>query len=139
MGGRKRGAVERAARHADVWMPYLVTPEVLGSSLAEVRGAAAAAGRRPESITGALFAWGAVGDDRREAAVAHVSEVYRQDFAPYAERYLVLGSGERVTARLLEYGSAGAETVLLALAVERAARIAAIEALAEHVLPDLRH
>jgi len=53
LGGRKPGAVRRAARYADVWMPYMVTPERLAEGLAQVRSAAEDIGREPADIRGA--------------------------------------------------------------------------------------
>src|SRR6185295_15937044 len=58
LGGRRTAAIRRAGRHADVWMPYMYTPEQLASSLVEVRRAAEEAGRDPSAVRGAVFCWG---------------------------------------------------------------------------------
>ncbi len=41
-----------------------------------------------------------------------VTGVYRQDFGPLADRYLLHGDTDTVTARLTEYRAADAETVI---------------------------
>lgn len=137
LGGRKRRAIQRAARHADVWMPYMYTPEMLAESLAEVRAAARETGRA-ETIRGALFAWGCVGEDgerARRTAIDVVSRVYGQDFAPLADRYLLAGTPEQVATRLRAYGAAGAEDVVIALACPPVERPLVMRLLGERVRP----
>jgi probable F420-dependent oxidoreductase len=115
LGGRSPAAMRRAGRFADVWMPYMYTPERLASSLAEVRAAAEAAGRDPAGVRGAVFCWGGVDADaavsRREVA-SGVSAVYQQDFEPLADRYLLHGDPDRVAARAREFADAGADTLV---------------------------
>jgi alkanesulfonate monooxygenase SsuD/methylene tetrahydromethanopterin reductase-like flavin-dependent oxidoreductase (luciferase family) len=66
LGGRKEGAMRRAARFADVWMPYLYTPEQFGQSMATVREEAVAHGRAADAVDGGLLAFTVVGDDGDE-------------------------------------------------------------------------
>ena len=49
VGGRQPAAQRRAARFADVWMPYMVSPSSLGRTLTAVREFATDAGRQPEA------------------------------------------------------------------------------------------
>lgn len=115
VGGRRTPAMRRAGRFADVWMPYMVSPQSFARTLAEARTFAEQAGRPAGSLTGALFIWGSVDDDAERArreAVAFVSRVYNQDFGPLADRYLLHGDPDAVVARLAEYHAAGAETVI---------------------------
>jgi alkanesulfonate monooxygenase SsuD/methylene tetrahydromethanopterin reductase-like flavin-dependent oxidoreductase (luciferase family) len=119
LGGRRPPAIRRAGRFADVWMPYMYTPEQVARSLAEVRDAAEQAGRDPSSVQGAVFCWGAVHEDpatARADAVDTVSAVYQQDFGPLADRYLLHGDPDRVTARVREYADAGAGDRLIDVA-----------------------
>ena len=44
LGGRRPAAIRRAGRFADVWMPYMYSPEQLASSLAEARATAGGGG-----------------------------------------------------------------------------------------------
>ena len=138
MGGRRGRAVRRAGRHADVWLPYLYTPEQLAHSLGEVRAEAEQCGRDPDTVRGAIFCWGAVGvdDERaRQVAVAAVSEVYQQDFTDLADRYLLAGSPPRILERLREYRDAGAETVVFCPGGTGPARARMLELFADEVLP----
>jgi probable F420-dependent oxidoreductase len=115
LGGRRAPAIRRAGRFADVWMPYMYTPDQLARSLVQVREAAEQAGRDPSAVRGAVFCWGGVDTDAavaRREVVAGVSAVYQQDFAPLADRYLLHGDPDRVLARVQEYADAGADTLV---------------------------
>lgn len=141
LGGRKEGAMRRAGRLADVWMPYMVDPSRLRDSLGRVRETAAGAGREPADISGAVFVWACVDADEqwaRRTGIEAVSRAYAQDFAPLADRYLVLGAPGQVAARLHEFAEAGAASILLQLACSQDARPRVIDQLAAEVLPLLR-
>ncbi|NMH98719.1 LLM class flavin-dependent oxidoreductase [Pseudonocardia acidicola] len=133
VGGRGPASLRRAARFGDVWLPYMVTPAQLADGLGTVRAHAAELGR--PGARGALFCWGAVGADGRAArrtALDTLGAIYRQDFAPLADRYVPAGTPAEVTDRLREYADAGAETVLFAPAcpaddLDRSAEIFAHE------------
>jgi probable F420-dependent oxidoreductase len=142
VGGRTTPAMRRAGRYADVWMPYMVSPESFARSLARARAFAAEAQRPPGSLAGALFIWGCVDPDpgrARREAVAGVSRLYSQDFGPLADRYLLHGDPDLVVARLAEFRAAGADTVIFGAACppERRADVTALfaEAVRPH-LPD---
>ncbi|MEV6896691.1 LLM class flavin-dependent oxidoreductase [Amycolatopsis sp. NPDC051372] len=139
VGGRRPAAMRRAARHADGWLPYLVSPERLADSVAQVRKLAAGYGRPPEDIRGGVYLWSAVdtdGDRARREVVSAVSETYQQDFEGYADRYLLFGTPARVRERLAEYAAAGAESVIFAPACADHDR--AIDLFATEVLPGIR-
>jgi probable F420-dependent oxidoreductase len=141
VGGRQPAAQRRAGRFADVWMPYMVSPASFSRSLTAVREFAAAAGRPPESVRGALFIWGTVDSDparARTEVVTAVSRLYAQDFEPLADRYLLHGDPAAVRARLAEYEAAGADTVIFspACAPERVAAVT--DLFAREVLPHLQ-
>jgi probable F420-dependent oxidoreductase len=144
VGGRRRAAFRRAGRFADVWMPYMYTPERLADSLASVRSYAVESGRSRNDVRGAIFCWGAVDRDpavARREAVAAVNATYNQDFEPLADRYLLTGTPQQVIARLTEYRDAGAETVIFAGPRNAVAWQRSVELFAEEVLPaihDLR-
>jgi probable F420-dependent oxidoreductase len=139
VGGRRRAAFRRAGRFADVWMPYLYTPDQLADSLTAVREHAAAAGRS-DRVRGAVFCWGAIDRDAavaRRDAVAATSSTYQQDFGALADRYLVTGTPAQVTLRLLEYRDAGADTVIFAGPRDPAAWRSCMDHLAGEILPAL--
>ena len=140
-GGRR--AMARAARFADVWMPYLYTPDQLAESLAAVRRTAAERhGRAPGAIGAAVYAWTCVDDDRGRAldrAAAVLGANYGTDMRAAAERYAIAGSPADCVDRAREYVAAGAGTVIFApLAEDAAVRREALEAIGREVAPALR-
>ncbi len=140
LGGRKDGAIRRAGRFADVWMPYMVDPQMMSTTLTQVRRHATEHGRSAEEVKGAVLAWTCVDDDRNWAhrtGLTAVSANYRQDFTKLADKYLLLGTPDDVVARLREFADAGTETVLLQIAAgsENSQRV--IRTIAEQVLPHL--
>jgi probable F420-dependent oxidoreductase len=141
VGGRSEAAMRRAARFADVWMPYLVTPRRLAKSLATVRECAAAYGRAADAIRGAVFCWTTVdndGDWARRTAIETISTTYAQDFTELADSHLVCGNAEQVVHRISEYGEAGARDVVFAPACAAADRERVIDTFVSEVLPVLR-
>ena len=141
LGGRKTGAIRRAGRFADVWLPYMVDPAQLRESLAGVREAAAAEGRDAEAVSGAVLAWTCVdrdGERARRTGIETVSKAYAQDFTPMADRYLVLGTPKQVAERFAEFIEAGAERILIQPACATTERERMIGTLAADVLPALR-
>jgi probable F420-dependent oxidoreductase len=141
LGGRRPAAIRRAGRFADVWMPYMYTPEQVADSLVEVRGAAEAAGRDPALIRGAVFCWGNVDPDpevARREVVEGVSAVYQQDFSRLADRYLLHGDPDRVAARAREYADAGAGTLIFSPVGEGTRRREVVDLFTRSVLPQIR-
>lgn len=139
VGGRRRAAFRRAGRFADVWLPYLCTPEQLAESLAAVNDFAAGFGRSG-TVGGAVFCWGAVDRDpavARGQAVAAVSDTYNQDFDALADRYLLTGTPDQVLGRLLQYQDAGADTVIFAGPRDPVAWRRSVDLFATEVLPGL--
>lgn len=115
VGGRKAPALERAARYADVWMPYLYSPARLEESLATIRARAAELGREPARIRGAVFSWIRLGDDRERAvreAGERLSWMYGMDMSAPAERYVLAGPVEDCLERIGEYRRAGADRIV---------------------------
>jgi len=141
LGGRRPAAIRRAGRHADVWMPYMYTPEQLATSLTEVRAAAEDAGRNPACIRGAIFCWGGTSEhtsESRREVVDGVSAVYQQDFSRLADRYLLYGDPDRVAARAREYADAGADTLVFSPVGDGDSRTEIVTLFSEAVLPDLQ-
>jgi alkanesulfonate monooxygenase SsuD/methylene tetrahydromethanopterin reductase-like flavin-dependent oxidoreductase (luciferase family) len=141
LAGRKPGALRRAGRFADVWLPYMVTAEMFGRGLASVRAAAVEHGRRAEDVAGAMFVSACADRDAewaRRVGIEAVSATYGQDFSAIADRYLALGGVAAVTSRLLEYAEAGASRMLIQVAAADEHRERVIRTFAEDVLPALR-
>jgi len=139
VGGRSPAAVRRAGRYADVWLPYMYTPEQLARSLAGVREEAESAGRDPSTVQGAILCWGAVGDDgpaARQAAIRGASDIYQQDFSRLADRYLLSGTPDDAVARAAEYHDAGADWLIFAPVSHN--RPSVVPSFARDVLPHLQ-
>lgn len=134
IGGRREAAMRRAARHADVWLPYMYTPEMLSTSLERIHALASTMGR--PAVTGAVFTWLAVDRDSARArrfAHAKLAAVYRQNTERMLDKYVTTGNPVQVAARLAEYAAAGAEHIVCALACPDEDRPAMIELLATEV------
>jgi probable F420-dependent oxidoreductase len=140
LGGRSSAAMNRAGRFADVWMPYMYTPDQLAASLVEVRSAAERCGRDPRSVRGAVFVWGALDEDgsrSRAWAIDAVSATYQQDFTHLADRYLLSGSVDDVARRVVEYRDAGAETFVFAPVGDGSRRASMVDLFAGSVIPQV--
>ncbi len=74
----------------------------------------------------------------REVVVREVSETYRQDFAPLANRYLLHGTPQGCLRRLREYRDAGADILVLKLAASRGDRDVMVRRVAEEIVAPLR-
>jgi probable F420-dependent oxidoreductase len=142
VGGRRRQAMRRAARHGDVWMPYLYTPAQYRESRDVIAREAEAHGRDPDAIASALFVWTCVERDHRRAlehAGTRLSAVYGTDMRAAAERYVVAGEPAACVARLEELRAAGVERfVFAALAADGPGHLAMYETIAAEVMPALR-
>lgn len=137
VGGRKRAAMRRAGRFADVFMPYMMSPESFGDALGTARDFAEQAGRDPADVRGAMFLWGNIDDDgdrARREAIESVSATYNQDFSPLADRYLLHGTPSSVLDRLQDYQQAGAETVIFSPACPTERRADVVDVFARAVL-----
>jgi alkanesulfonate monooxygenase SsuD/methylene tetrahydromethanopterin reductase-like flavin-dependent oxidoreductase (luciferase family) len=106
----------RCGRHHDGWLPYSPTPGQFGDGLRAVRGAAAAAGREPSSVTAGLYVTVAIGkgDEPRERLESYCNAYYGLPAGVVgALQALVAGPVEAVAARLAEYLDAGAEHIVI--------------------------
>lgn len=115
VAGRKDVAMERAAKYAEGWLPYMYTPEMLGESMEKIAGFTEAAGRPEGTVQGGLFIFTCVHEDRDTAldlANQQLSKQYNQDFSKMVEKYTIAGSPDDCIARLQQYIDAGARTVM---------------------------
>jgi len=67
-----------------------------------------------------------------------VSETYRQDFSGLADRYLLHGTAEGVSRRLLTYRDAGAETIVFSPVGDGCRRQEIVDLFARDVMPVVR-
>lgn len=142
LGGRKDGALRRAGRYADVWMPYMVDPGQVRNGLDKVRTVAAQHERSADTVSAALFVWMAVDSDplwARDIGIRTVSAAYQQDFSNLADRYLLVGGPEAVAERLAQFAAVGVQTVLIQVASDSSEhRTRIVETFASQVLPIAR-
>lgn len=141
VSGRKEPAMRRAARHADGWMPYMYTPEMLADSIASIRRFCAEAGRPADAVTPSIYAFTACHEDSATAlamATDKLGAQYAQDFSKIAAKYTVTGTPAECRARLREYIDAGARTVFLSSACPPEYADRNEELIAKEVLPALR-
>jgi probable F420-dependent oxidoreductase len=95
IGGRSDAAMRRAARVADGYYPYLVTPQRFRENFAKVQQWAHELGRDPARIEPALHLFLSFGSTReagRAFAVQELSRRYNQSFETIVDRYCAMGS-----------------------------------------------
>jgi alkanesulfonate monooxygenase SsuD/methylene tetrahydromethanopterin reductase-like flavin-dependent oxidoreductase (luciferase family) len=141
VSGRKDGAMRRAARHGDAWMPYMYTPEMMADSMARIAELTEEAGRPAGSVRGAAFCFTCVHEDRDTAlAMANkvLSTTYAQDFSELVGKYAIAGSPEVCRARIQEYVDAGADAVIFAQGCPAGYIPENARLLAEEVMPAFR-
>jgi alkanesulfonate monooxygenase SsuD/methylene tetrahydromethanopterin reductase-like flavin-dependent oxidoreductase (luciferase family) len=142
LGGRKESAMRRAARLADVWLPYLYSPEQFARSMVTVREEAVATGRGEDAVDGGLLAFTVVGDDGdecRRRAGERLSALYGTDMRAAAERYVLAGTSEEIAERVDAFREAGVRRLILSpLTEEGAEHLGMLELVAAEVIPRFR-
>jgi probable F420-dependent oxidoreductase len=140
MAGRRRAAMRRAVRFGDGWFPYLMDPARFAESVRTVEELAAERGSEWIGTNG-YFAFMSTYPDgtlAREMVTRGVGGVYRQDFSPLTEKYLVAGTAPACRDRIAEYVDAGATTFVLRLVGPREDLPQMLETVASEVVGPLR-
>lgn len=143
-GGRRPPALRRAGRLADGYVSYVVTPEMFARALAEIDGAAEAAGREDVPFGTGHLLFARIDDSYERAldiATESLSLRYAMDFRKAAARYAALGTGEQVAERMVEFHRAGARHIVVDLVGPYDRRLEQTERFASDVMPllaDLR-
>jgi alkanesulfonate monooxygenase SsuD/methylene tetrahydromethanopterin reductase-like flavin-dependent oxidoreductase (luciferase family) len=136
IGGRSDAALQRAARVATGYVPYLVSPEQLASRLTKIRAAAAEIGRDLTSFTAACLVFFVPGRNREAAARTALEMTTLQGMTrERIESFFVLGNDDDVLGRLQEYVNAGARHVILGCAPGNTGQFDAYMEAAARVLP----
>ena len=141
VAGRKPAAMRRAARHAEGWMPYMYTPEMLADSMDEIGAETTRAGRPAHTVQGGIYIFTCVHDDRSVAldmANTQLSRQYAQDFTDLVGKYALAGSPDDCIARLREYVDAGAQKIIFAHGCSPDHHAENTRLIAEAVLPAFR-
>jgi probable F420-dependent oxidoreductase len=116
VAGRKEPAMERTAKYANGWLPYMYTPEQLHSSIEAINKLRKEYGRESAPFTPGVFIFAAVHSNKetgRQMASDKLSKQYNQDFSKLIDKYALAGTPEDCRKRLKEYVDAGAEMIVL--------------------------
>lgn len=138
VAGRREGAMRRAARYADGFMPYLYSPEQYAKAMQQVRAFAEEANRDPAGCEGALYQFITVADTKDEArriAAESLARAYRQDFTNLADKFCVLGTPADCIARLREFIAAGARHIIFALSTPDSMATEQLTVIAKEIVP----
>jgi len=114
--GRKPGAMLRAARHGDGWMPYLYSAERYATSVRTINSIADESGRDLDGFRWMAYVMVAV-DDRpataRRIAAEFLGGTYHQDFTAFVDRVALTGNLDHVTEGINAFVLGGARHVVL--------------------------
>ena len=115
-GGRQEAALRRAARLADGWMSYAISPEMFAKGLVTIEAAAQEAGRKLDRFGTAHLIFTRIGDSYETALdeAAHALSVrYAMNMRPATERYGAIGAPQDVAAKVRAFYDAGVRHLVL--------------------------
>jgi probable F420-dependent oxidoreductase len=141
IGGRSHGALRRAARVGDGWMPYVVTPKRYAEGLEFIAREMDAAGRRVERFGSSIHLFCTLGTSFEQAwdvATEHLSKRYAMDFREAARRYSALGTPAEAAEQIGQFIKAGTRDIGIDLVCHPRERDAMLEQFAREVIPLLR-
>ncbi len=133
--------MQRAAKYADGWLPYMYTPEQLAESITKIRGYGEDLGRDMSDFTFGLYIFTAIHEDHELAvqyAADRLSTQYAQDFSKLVYKFALAGDPNRYKARLQEYVDAGASLILVSSACPDDYIDTNVAMIADQVLPAFR-
>lgn len=119
VSGRREGAMRRAARFGDGWLPYFYSPGQYRESVARITALAEEGGRDLAGFQWAHFAFISIADTREEAAriaAARLGSRYssRADMLSIVGSYCILGSVPECIGQIEAYVEAGARHIIFA-------------------------
>lgn len=119
LAGRSSGAIARAARLGDGYMPYMYTPQRCREAFDEVRAKASESGRPlRDGFVWSAFVYVSMHDDAetaRELAIRDLSWRYGKDFSPWIDKYCVHGTPDVCIERLQAFATAGVDHLALGM------------------------
>lgn len=136
----KVGAVRRAARFGQSWLPYHVTVDQVRSTTEQLRESAHAVGRNPDHITiGLNNSW--LIRDTFEEALAEASRIprYGNNLSERVRQYDLLGSPVEVIRRMEEYIAVGVTHFSCGWLAEGGDALTQMQIVARHVMPYFRN
>ena len=141
VGGRAEGALKRAARLGDGWMPYVVTPKRVADGLDFIAREADKVGRKIDRFGTAVHLFVTLGPTYEQAldvAAEHLSKRYAMDFREPAKKYAAVGKPADVAARIGEFIKAGIRDINVDVISHPKDRDAQLEQFGREVIPILR-
>lgn len=135
----KTAAMDRAAKYADGWDPFYMTPEMYRDSVSYIRRSAAKLGRDVSSIEWALTTHWLIRDSYDDALEQAAKRLrYGRDLAERVGRYDILGSPADIIKRLEQYVDAGVRHFICNWSCPPEEAAAHIETIARDVIPAFR-
>lgn len=143
VAGRRDGAMLRAARYGDGWLPYFYSPERYRNSVTKITRLAAEEGRDLSHFQWAFFPYISIYPTAEKAAAAAAQALgarylYGGDFMNIVRGYCLLGPVEQCIGRLQEYIDAGARYIIFSVSCPREDRARHIETIAREIIPHFR-
>ncbi len=143
VAGRRDGAMLRAARYGDGWLPYFYSPERYRDSVAKITRLAAEEGRDLSHFQWAFFPYISIYPTAEQAAAAAAQALgarylYGGDFMNIVRGYCLLGPVEQCIDRLQEYIDAGARYVIFSISCPKEDRARHVETIAREIIPRFR-
>jgi len=139
VSGRKEAAMRRAARLADGWMPYLVSPDAYARSVQTIREEASNARRDLAGFEWVIYLYCSVrrdGEKAKEDVARFLGRAYGDKPSAILDRIAPAGTPEEVAAVIQKYVDAGARHVIISpAAFDNTLEIVTLAA--EEVLPRL--
>jgi len=138
VAGRKEGAMRRAARLGDGWMPYLVSPAAYARSVGMI--SREAAGRDLSGFEWMMYLYCSVrrdGDQARSDVEQFLGKAYGGKPREMLDKIAPAGTPEEVAARLQAYVDAGVRHFIISPAAHRDT-LEIVRLAAQEVLPRLR-
>ena len=111
IGGRSDAALKRAARLADGWMPYLMSPDRVQSGIRRLRELAPS--RQLRVVAHVFACFGSDVASAEERATAYLSAQYHRDMSGTVSKCVPCGPVEVIAERLRDYALDGVTDVVL--------------------------
>jgi probable F420-dependent oxidoreductase len=117
-GGRSEPALQRAARLADGWFSYAVSPEMFANGLLTIEAVTHEVGRKLDRFGTAHLMFTRIDDSYERAldeAAQSLSVRYARNMRPATQRYGAIGTPTQVAEKIREFHAAGVRHLSLDL------------------------
>ena len=140
VSGRRDGAMQRAARFGEGWVPYFFDPPRYRDSVEKIEAFADEQGRPLDGFQWGFFPYISIYETEQEAAEIAARQLggqylYGGDFINIVRRYCLLGTPEQCAERLQAYIDAGARHIVFSITCPPEDRERHIEDIADKLIP----